>query len=61
MREIINIKQYLLKKLNKFHQLFVSINLKSCKHGFKASEVVNLKIDPTCVKCGKRLSELENF
>lgn len=39
----------LLKKLFK----------KECKHGFDVLEVANLKLDPACKKCGKKLSEAE--
>lgn len=30
--------------------------LSKCKHVFTISDVVNLKVDPKCVNCGKPLS-----
>jgi hypothetical protein len=46
----------LIEKLKALHLYFVSKRLERCKHGFEISEVVNLKIDPICKKCGKKLS-----
>jgi hypothetical protein len=28
-----------------------------CKHGFSPEDVMNLKIDPCCKRCGQKLSE----
>lgn len=50
----------LFEKLKALRLYFVSKRLERCKHGFEISEVVNLKIDPTCKKCGKKLSGLAN-
>ena len=44
------------KIIEKLKVLFA--NKKSCEHGFEISEVINIKIDPTCKKCGKTLSIL---
>jgi hypothetical protein len=30
---------------------------KECKHQFNQDDVMNLKLDPKCVKCGKELSK----
>lgn len=29
-----------------------------CKHGFKPEDVINLKVDPLCQHCNKKLSEI---
>ena len=44
------------KIIEKLKILFIS--KKSCEHGFEISEVINIKMDPTCKKCGKALSIL---
>ncbi len=51
-------KKYFIKKVTELSKLFSIRNLSECKHGFEISEVVNLKIDPVCKNCDRKLSEL---
>lgn len=40
-----------------FDKAVKSVSNKNYNHEFKPKDVVNLKIDPKCVICGKKLSE----
>ena len=39
--------------------MFSIFKKKKCKCKFNIDDVINLKIDPKCVYCGKHLSEYE--
>ena len=54
MKKISNI----IFNLSKFLGIKEKKILEPCAHRFDPSEVVNLKIDPNCKKCGGKLSEL---
>ena len=53
-------RKYIIEKLKSFRQYFIDRRIKYCEHGFEISEVINTKIDPTCKKCGQKLSVLKN-
>ena len=45
--------------MDKFKKWFSGLFKKQkCNHGFEVKEVVDLRIDPCCKKCGKKISEL---
>ena len=54
MKEIIDT----LKKT--FASRKVSKPLKECRHGFEISDVLDIKKDPECNRCGTLLSHLSN-
>jgi len=45
---------------NILNKLFTKNKHVVCEHGFEIHEVMNLKIDPICKKCGKSLNEINN-
>lgn len=45
------------RKIKIFLKKTFKKNPKQCKHGFEMLEVANLKIDPKCFWCDKKLSE----
>lgn len=45
--------------MDKFKKWFSGLFKKQkCNHGFEIKEVADLRIDPCCKKCGKKISEL---
>ncbi len=48
-----------MKKSKGIREWFYNLinHTKSCDHRFEIKEVMNIKIDPKCLYCGKPLSE----